>query len=801
MWKNYLKIALRNLRRYKGHTAINVAGLAVGMACCLLTFLFVQDERSFDRFHDNADRVYRVVNERHADGSVAHRAATPPAMGPTLAREFPEVLQATRFFSFGKTLIERDDLQFFERHFWMADSTVFDLFSFDLVQGNPETALTTPYALVLSRTMAEKYFGDADPLGQTLTISGRNTFTVTGVMADLPAQSHIRINFLGSFATMPNFTSEERLRNWIWQQFYTYILLPDGFDPAQLEAKLPAFIAQHADPETSTYGFNYRTYLQPLADVYLHSANFRFDFNPRGDVTYVVAFSIVALFILLIACFNFMNLATARSMQRAREVGMRKVIGAQRGQLIRQFLGESMVLALGAMALAVGLVALVLPAFNTFTGKALSLDLAQHLGLVAGLLGAGLMVGLVAGSYPAFFLSAFRPIEVLKGAAGAGGGGFSAVRKGLVVAQFAISTVLIIGAAVVFSQVDYIKNKKLGFDKEQMVVLPIRGDIDDNLETVKAELLRHAGIVSATASWGTPGGVVPGDNIRLPGSESAWPANVFTVDHDYVGTYGMELAAGRAFSRDFPADTSQAFILNETAARDLGWSLDEAVGQEIWWDEWNRDDVRKGRVVGVVKDFHYNSLHQAIGPLVMLIHPSSFGHVSVRIRPDGVAATLDVLEQTWKTWAPGWPFEYYFLDDDLDEMYRAEEKVGQLAGGFSLLAVVIACLGLFGLAAYSAEQRTKEIGIRKVVGASVPSIVVLLSKDITRLVLAAFVVAAPLAYFAMQRWLDTFVYRIDLSVWTFLLAGLTALAIAWLTVSYQSIRAALADPVEALRYE
>ncbi|MCH8959978.1 MAG: ABC transporter permease, partial [Bacteroidetes bacterium] len=685
MWKNYLKIALRNLRRYRGQTVINVAGLAVGIACCLLIFLFVQDEQRYDRFHENADRIYRVVNERHADNSVSHRAATPPAMGPTLAREFPEVLQATRFFNMGKTLVERDGRQFFERHFWMADSTVFDIFSFHLVQGNPETALTAPYALVLSRTMARKYFGDEDPLGQTLTISGRNTFTVTGVMEDLPAQSHVAVHFLGSFATMKDFTSEERLRNWIWQQFYTYILLPDGYDPAQLAAKLPAFIAQYADPETSTRGFNYRTYLQPLTDVYLHSANLRFDFSPRGDVTYVYAFSIIALFILLIACFNFMNLATARSMQRAREVGMRKVIGAQRGQLIRQFLGESVLLALVGLVLAVGLVALVLPAFNTFTGKTLSLDLGRHLGLVAGLLGMGLLVGLIAGSYPAFFLSAFRPIEVLKGAAGAGGGGFSAVRKGLVVAQFAISTVLIIGAAVVFSQIDYVKNKKLGFDKEQVVVLPIRGDIDDNLETVKAELVRHAGIVSATASWGTPGGVVPGDDIRLPGSESTWPTVVFTVDHDYVRTYGMELAAGRDFSRDFPADTSEAFILNETAARDLGWPLDEAVGQEIWWDEWGRDDIRKGRVVGVVKDFHYNSLHQAIGPLVMLIHPSSFGHVSVRIRPEDVAATLDVLEQTWTTWAPDWPFEYYFLDEDLADEYEAEEKVGQLAGGFSLL--------------------------------------------------------------------------------------------------------------------
>ena len=797
MWRNYLKIALRNLGRYKGHTGINVAGLAVGMACCVLIFLFVQDERRFDRFHDNADRIYRVVNERHAEDNVSHRAATPPAMGPTLAREFPEVLQATRFFSLGKTLVERDDQQFFERHFWMADSTVFDVFSFRLLQGDPQTALTAPYALVLSQSMARKYFGEADPMGQTLVISGRNTFTVTGVMADLPAQSHMAVNFLGSFATMKHFTSEARLQNWIWQQFYTYILLPDGHDPAQLEAKLPAFIARFADPETSTRGFNYRTYLQPLNEVYLYSANLRFDFSPRGDVTYVYAFSIIAFFILLIACFNFMNLATARSTQRAREVGMRKVIGAQRGQLVRQFLGESVLLALGALGLAAALAALALPAFNTFTGKALSLNP----GLLLGMLGAGLAVGLFAGSYPAFFLSAFRPIEVLKGAGGSRGSGFSAVRKGLVVTQFALSTVLIIGAAVVFRQLDYIQTKKLGFDQEQVVVLPIRGDIDENLETVKAELLRHPGIVAATASWGTPGGVVPGDDIRLPGNDNTWPTVVFTVDHDYLDAYGMELAAGRSFSRNFPADTSAAFILNETAVRDLGWSLDEAVGQEIWWDEWSRDAVKKGRVVGVVKDFHYNSLHQAVGPLVMHIYPSAFGHVSVRIRPEEVTATLGVLEQTWKTWAPGWPFEYYFLDEDLAEMYQAEQKAGQLAALFALLAVLIACLGLFGLAAFSAEQRTKEIGIRKVVGASASSIVLLLSKEVTRLVIVAFVVAVPVAYLAMQRWLDTFVYRVEMSWWIFLMAGALTLAIAFLTVGYQAVKAALGDPVKALRYE
>ena len=798
MLKNYLKIALRNLKRHKGHTFINVAGLAVGMACCLLIFLFVQDERGYDRFHENADRIYRVLNERHAENSVAHRAVTPPALGPTMAREFPEVLLAARFFDMGRTLVERDEKQFFERDFWMVDSTVFDIFSFDLVRGDPATALAAPYALVLTETMAQKYFGEEDPLGQTLTISSRNTFTITGVMADLPEQSHLGVDFLGSFETMKQFTSEERLRNWIWQQFYTYILLPEGADPAQLEAKLPPFITRYADAETSTHGFTYRMSVQPLSDIYLHSSHLQFEFGPRGNATYVYAFSVIAVFILLIACFNFMNLSTARSMQRAREVGMRKVIGARRGQLITQFLGESVLLALGAMGLAVGLVLLVLPAFNAFTEK--TLGLAQQGGLVLALLGGGVGVGLLAGSYPAFFLSGFEPIKVLKGTAGLGRSGFSVVRKVLVVTQFAISTILIIGTAVVFRQLDYIQHKNLGFEQEQVMVLPLRGDMDDNVEAIKTELVRHVGIEAATSTWGVPGEWAAGDDIRLPGHEETWSTGVMIVDYEFVETYQVELAAGRSFTRAFSTDSS-AFVLNETAAQGLGWSPEEAVGQELWWDEWGSDVVRKGQVIGVVKDFHVASLHQAIGPLVMLLHPPSVGQLSVRIRPEHTTAVLEYLEATWKTWAPGWPFTYEFLDADLADEYEAEQRVGQLAGIFSVLAVLVACLGLFGLAAFSAERRTKEIGIRKVVGASILGLVVLLSKDVTRLVIVAFVGAAPLAYFIMQRWLDAFIYHIEISWWIFLMAGLAALGIAWLTVSYHAVKAALADPVKALRYE
>jgi len=796
MLKNYLTVALRHLRRRKGYAFINVAGLAVGMACCLLIFLFVQDEQRYDRFHENADRIYRVVIERQAEEGVLHRAVTPPAMGPTLAREFPEVLAATRFFSMGRTLVERGDRRFFEQDVWLADSSVFNVFSFRLLRGDPATALSAPYSLVVTETLARKYFGDDDPLGQVLTLSNDLDFTVTGVMADVPAHSHLAIDMLGAFETMQDFVEEGRLRNWIWQQFYTYLLLPEGYDAAGLAAKLPAFLDRYAHPETQLRGFTYVSHLQPLPDIYLRSASYQFDTGPRGNIVYVYAFSATALLIVLIACFNFMNLATARSMQRAREVGLRKVIGAQRAQLIFQFLGESVLMALLALGLAVGMAALVLPSFNAFTGKALSLT--KHLGLVAGLLAGGVGVGLLAGSYPALYLAAFQPAHVLKGTAGRAGA--SILRQGLVVTQFTISTVLLIGTVVVMLQLDFIRAKNLGFAQEHVVVLPLRGDMDDNAEAIKAELLRHSGATAAAASWGVPGEWAAGDDVRLPGHEETWPTGVMIVDYDFIDAYRMEMAAGRSFSRAFSTDSS-AFVLNETAARGLGWSPEEAVGQPLWWDEWGTDHVRKGEVIGVVADFHFRSLHEAIQPLVLLIHPPSVGQLSVRIRPDETAAVLDHLKAAWTTWAPGWPFEYGFLDEDLADEYEAEQQLARIIGIFSGLAILVACLGLFGLAAFMAERRTKEIGVRKVLGASAGSVVVLLSKDFTKLVALAFVLAAPLSYVAMSHWLGNFVYRIEISWLIFLIAGLVVLLIAVLTVSYQAIKAALTDPVRALRYE
>lgn len=658
MLKNYFKIALRNLRWHPGTSLINLLGLAVGMACCLLIFLFVRDELSYDTFHAKSDRIYRVVNTR-VGRTTSDRAVVPPPLGPTLTRTFPEVQTATRFFTLGEQLVQRGEQQFFESGFLLADSTVFEVFSFRLLQGDPSTALRDPLSVVLTETMAEKYFPNGSPIGQTLDVGQQFAFTVTGVMADPPEQSHLQFNFIGSITTLDRQVSQERLQSWIWQQFFTYVLLEDGARPQQLEAKLPDFIAQQATPQTKEYGFTYRFHLQPLTAVHLHSANIQFDWiAEKGNITYVYAFSLTALFILLIACFNFMNLATARSMQRAREVGMRKALGAHRSQLIRQFLGESFVLAFLALAGAVVLATLVLPVLNGFTGKTLTLGLTERPVLVLGLIGAGGIVGFVAGSYPALYLSRFRPSRVFSGF-GDGSGGLVGLRKGLVVAQFAVSIGLIVATGVVFQQLDYVRSKNLGFDKERIVTVPIRTqEMRARYETIKAELKRHPAVERVTASYGVPGRITAGDDIRRPGSDTNWPTRMMVVDHDYTETYGLNVIAGRDFSAAYSSDRTAAFMLNETAARELGWTPEEAVGQQIEWDEWEADAVKHGQVIGVVEDFHFASLHQPIEPLVLHVYPPAFQSISVRIQPGETDAALAHVKSVWAEWAPDWPFEY-----------------------------------------------------------------------------------------------------------------------------------------------
>ncbi|GAA4447050.1 ABC transporter permease [Nibrella saemangeumensis] len=816
MLRNYLKIALRNLMRHKSFTFINIIGLSIGLACCLAIILFIQDEFRYDAFHAKADRIYRLVNNRYSQGRDNQMAMTPPAYGPALKATFPEVEESARVLSLtngGEILFSYEDKRFLEPDVLLADSTFFSVFSFPLTRGNPTKALAEPNTLVITESMAKRYFGDQDPLNKILNIAGELKMRVTGVMKDIPEHSHLKATCIGSFTTLKTFVSDpKRLENWTWQQFNTYIVLQENRDgksasAGALEAKLPAFLNEKAKPELDRGDMRYTTRLQPLKDIHLYSADLEYDYAKKGNINHIYAFAVIALFALLIACFNFMNLSTARSMQRAKEVGLRKVVGADRIQLVRQFLGESVLLTLLALVVAIGIAQVWLSLFNQWMGKRLSFQEALNPTFIGSVLGATLVVGLLAGIYPAFFLSAFQPVKVLKGAVGKGSRAGYSLRKTLVVLQFTVSTILIIGTGIVFSQLKFIQKKDLGFNREQAVVLPLRGKaMREGFENIKQELLRNPNITAATACYGIPGGMFAGDGIKLPGQDKDISTNMFLVDYEYVSTLGMQVVAGRDFSRKFGTDAEEAFILNETAVQFLGWGKPEnALGKEILWKEWSpktpADSIKRGKVIGVVRDFNYKSLHQKIEPMVLHIYPADFTSLVVRARPENMAATLDFLKTKWQGLAPDWPFEYDFIDNQFAEMYRSEQIFGNLFGLFTSLSILIACLGLFGLATFMVQQRFKEIGVRKVLGASVPNLVSMLSWDFLKLVLIAIIIASPIAWWAMNQWLANFAYRVDIPWWMFVAAGTVAVLIAFLTVSYQSIRAALMNPVTSLRSE
>jgi len=798
MLKNHLKIAFRNLRKHRGYTVINVLGLAVGMACCVLIFLYVWDEVHFDRFHEHADRIYRLRVERYSSGGESELTATASApMAPALLQDIPQVERAVRISS-RTYLVEHEDRRFYEDAFFWADSLFFDVFSFRLLRGDPATALTAPYSVVLTEAMAEKYFGRDDPMGQILTIEERD-LTVTGVVENITAQSHFTFDFLGSFTTLEALQgSNSATWNWWSLSYHTYLLVAEGASAEAVAEQVREMPSRHIPDQEANSGYRQFLYLQPLTDIHLHS-HYRSELQPNNYVAYVYAFSAIAAFILVIACINFMNLATARSAQRAREVGLRKVLGAGKGQMVKQFLGESVLLAVLALGLALILLQIFLPAFNQLAAKSLTFDYLRQAPLLVGLVVFAVGVGLAAGSYPAFVLSAFRPVDVFKGQVRSGTSG-AFLRQGLVVFQFGISMTLIAGALIVFQQLDFMQNKHLGFQKEQVLVLNVRNNeaISASYEAFKDELEKLPDVRRAAFSSSIPGrdnytNVISRNQGMTDDGQTMF---ILAVDYDFVEAYGLDVASGRTFSADFPSDTS-AFLINEAALKALGWQApEEALGREL-----TRQFSDTREVVGVVKDFHFQSLQNAIDPIVFQIHRSWYNYVSVRIGTDDVAQAVAHVEAVWQAFSPGRPPEFFFLDDDYDRQYQTEVHISQIVTAFTVLALFIACLGLFGLAAFTAEQRTKEIGVRKVLGASVAGIVLLLSKDFVRLVGVAFVLAVPVAYLAMQRWLEDFAYRIEISWRIFLIAGLSALLVALLTVSYQSIKAALTDPVRALRYE
>ncbi len=801
MIKNYLKIAYRNIRKHLGYSLINVTGLAIGMACCILILLFVFDELSYDKFHENHDRIYRVTRKWfNADGVVnLHLGHVAPPVAPLLENDFPEILHAVRLVGVDGLLVGTEAAFYEESRFFFAEEDVFDVFTLDMVAGDPTTALKDPFCVVITDEMAERYFGSQDPMGKSITIQAadqRADMKVTGVMKPIRHNSHFHADFLGSFKTYEAVVGDEEMQRWASNNYATYLLMQEGYDIGRLKSQLDPFIDRHMSQGMSE---KTKLELQRLTDIHLYS-HLDSEIEANSDITYVYVFSIIALFILLIACVNFMNLATARSAGRAKEVGLRKVIGAQRPQLIRQFLSESIMTAIISLLIAIGIVLLVLPPFSQFLGRDLNLNLSTNVSLFLSLFLIAIMVGLVAGIYPAVFLSAFKPIRILKGRLEAGKKGLS-FRTVLVVFQFAISIALIVCVGVVSNQLEFMRTRNLGFDEEHVVVLPGSPAIHERLESFKTRLLQNPNILGVSAASRVPSGrLLDSSGARVLSGETSQPISfriaMVMVDYDYIPTFRMEMAAGRNFSREMGTDPEQAFILNETAVKRIGWdSVEDAIGKGFAYGR------RSGQIIGVVKDFHFESLHQEISPIVMFMAASVHNKISVRIGPENIPRTMAFLKDNWAEMRPNFPFSYYFIDENFDQLYKSEEKLGRIFGYFAFLSVLIGCLGLFGLASYSAERRTKEIGIRKVLGASAAGITYLLSKEFTKWVLLANVVAWPAAYLIMSRWLQNFAYRSGIGLGTFILAGGVALAIAFLTVAYQAVKASIADPISALKYE
>jgi putative ABC transport system permease protein len=791
MFRNYLISTFRNMRKNKLHSFINIAGLAIGLACVILILLFVRHELSYDSFNKNKDRIFRVVIDSIKDDGTFRMAPTMLPLAPALRRDFSEVERASRISERGSILIRAGENRYYET-LYFADPEIFSIFDLPLKQGNPVSALSQPYNIILTEALAEKYFGKSDPVGKILRIDNVQDFTVTGVLQKIPETFHLRIDMLASFDSLKN-QEKDRWEDWdTFSNDYTYILLAYRADPEELEKRLPDFQQKYAGAEIARKQI---LRLQPLRDIHFSSLNY--DDAVTYERGYLYAFSAIALFIMILACVNFMNLATARSAGRAREVGMRKVVGARRTQLILQFLTESFLLAFVAVVGAVGLVYLFLPRFGLFLNRQIAFDLPHNPGLAAILLAIVLFTGFFAGSYPALMLSAFSPIRTLRSKLDHGKKRFS-FRTIFVVLQFSVSITLIIATLAVYQQLDYMKSKELGFFSDQVIVIPLQNSpLRQNPEPFKNAVLSLSDVLGVTCASGTPGsGSSHASNYMFDtptGEKEIYIQTIYT-DYDFVETFGLKILDGRNFSKKFSTDRRETYILNETAARQMGW--DSPVGKYI-----ARGGENPRPVIGVVEDFHYYSMRTKIRPMALNIKPSQFSYVAARIRPEEASRTLNSIEKTWNTFAPEYPFEHFFTDEKFTRYYRYEQKVGELYALFAALAVVISCLGVFGLISYTAEQSTKEIGVRKVLGASAASIVLLLSKRFVRWVLAANLVAWPLAWFAMNKWLEGFAYRAAINPLFFPLAGLTALIIAVATVSYHSIKTAFTDPADSLRYE
>ncbi len=799
MIRNYLKVAVRNLLKHKGYTFINILGLAVGIAASVLIFIYITHEMSYDKFHENADRTYRITADWSNNGdSRIHQLGTPYILAQTIREKYPQVESITQLSGpVGDLILRYRDNAFKETDAFCAEPSFFDVFSFPLIKGNPETSLRDPNMLVLTQSLAKKYFGDEDPMGKTIEVQASGDklfFQVTGVMEDIPENSHFRFDMLISMKTV----YPEPSMGWTWNNYTTYVTLQKGVTQGLMEEKLVEIDKVHFEGGQQHIPWIWT--LEPIARIHLHSDLVTGN-QPNGSMAYVRLFTGAAILILLIAGINFVNLATARSAQRAKEVGMRKVVGSQRKHLVQQFLGESVLLSFLALVFAIILIQVALPFYRNLTGKMLALDYFGNPFVIMGLLGLALGVGILAGLYPAFFLSSFKLIHVLKGTPLARRGrGVLFLRNGLVVFQFAMSVLLIIGSLVIFRQLKYIKNQRLGFDKEHVVVVHNADSLGGQLEPYMEQLKQQSDVLGVTAVRSVPGRGTPNWGIGVEGVPRERPLNMnfMTCDQDFADVLSIRMLEGRFMSRDFPSDVD-AVVINKKAAEYFG--IENPVGKKlrIWWTQKNLT------IIGIIDNFHFESLHRNVKSMGYLL-PEAIDSdrkpfLLVKISSQVTSDVISNIQRTWESMSGGLPFEFTFLDDKVNSLYQNDNRAGRIVTLFSCLAIFVSCLGLFGLAAYVAEQRTKEIGVRKVLGASLSNIMWLLTGQSVKWVIIASLIAWPVGYWVMNRWLEGFAFRSPLSGWIFLVSGAAALIIATLTVSSQVIKAALTNPAQSLKYE
>lgn len=794
MFKNYILIALRNLFRHKEYTLINTIGLSIGLAASFLILLFIQHELSYDRYHENADNIYRLTSVINMQGKIDNFAPSPVPVAPAMKADIPGIVNYARVGPAGRKLtVSYGDIKFFEEGIVNVDSTFFEIFTYKFIEGNPKQALKGPYMVVITDKIARKYFGSQKAVGKVIRIDNQRNFTVSGVVKEAPSNSHIQFDIFVSFSTLRDILGEQYFQAWINFSTFTYLKLNKNTSPEAVEARFTKFIDKYYAQFKQQFGVNLKFNLQPVKDIHLYS-HFQYEISPNSDISYIYIMAAIALFLLAIASINFMNLATARYANRAKEVGIRKVLGAYRSQLIQQFIGESVFITFCSFIISLVLIEIALPFYGDVIGRKLNIDFYNNAMLFGGLIFITLIVGVVSGSYPAFFLSRFTPQQVLKGTLKTGAKS-STMRKTLVVVQFTLSIILLVGTGMVNRQLSYLEDKDLGLNKEGVMIVPIHETMYIKKDSFKNELLKNPNILAVTATTSMPGRILNKRACRPEGYQEnqIFPIFEYMVDYNFIDVMKIKILKGRNFSKDMATDTT-AYILNQAAVKKLGWK--DPIGKDF-----EMLGNSKGKVIGVVMDFHFISPKEQIEPLAISMPNTILPLMVVKINGRDVQGTVKYVEQKFKEFDNSRPFDYSFFDTEYKNLFLQEEKLSDVLMYFAFFAILIACLGLYGLSSFITEQRTKEIGIRKVMGASVVNILMLLSKEYIKLVALSTLLAWLIAYYVMDKWLQNFAYRVNIDPGTFILAAFIALLIALLTVSYQAVKAALANPVYSLKYE